>query len=379
MNKRVYLDYSATTPVRPEVSAAMTPYLAECFGNPSSIHALGRETRMAIEEARDRLRAALGGGGSLAFTGSGTEADNLAVLGFARRNPGGCIVRSNIEHKAVMESTRALVETGYDVRVAPVDERGVLQLEELRVLIPNDRPTLVSVMWANNETGAVQPVAEIAATCQERGALFHSDAVQALGKLDTASAGVDFDLIAVSAHKIGGPKGVGALWIREGVELEPLVYGGGHEGGLRSGTQNVAGVVGFARAAELAAAKLDSESERWQALRDRLQRGLREALPEIVVNGGDAPQRLPSVLNISVPAIDIEGLLTSLDLEGICVSSGSACTTGSVKPSHVISAMGRQGDLASNTIRFSLGWPSEEGDIDYALEVFPRLVRRVRG
>ncbi len=379
MNKRVYLDYSATTPVRPEVSAAMTPYLAECFGNPSSIHALGRETRMAIEEARDRLRAALGGGGSLAFTGSGTEADNLAVLGFARRNPGGCIVRSNIEHKAVMESTRALVETGYDVRVAPVDERGVLQLEELRVLIPNDRPTLVSVMWANNETGAVQPVAEIAATCQERGALFHSDAVQALGKLDTASAGVDFDLIAVSAHKIGGPKGVGALWIREGVELEPLVYGGGHEGGLRSGTQNVAGVVGFARAAELAAAKLDSESERWQALRDRLQRGLREALPEIVVNGGDAPQRLPSVLNISVPAIDIEGLLTSLDLEGICVSSGSACTTGSVKPSHVISAMGRQGDLASNTIRFSLGWPSEESDIDYALEVFPRLVRRVRG
>ncbi len=379
MNRRVYLDYSATTPVRPEVSAAMTPYLAECFGNPSSIHALGRETRMAIEEARDRLRAALGGGGSLAFTGSGTEADNLAVLGFARRNPGGCIVRSNIEHKAVMESTRALVETGYDVRVAPVDERGITRLEELRALIPNDRPTLVSVMWANNETGAVQPVAEIAATCQERGALFHSDAVQALGKLDTASAGVDFDLIAVSAHKIGGPKGVGALWIREGVELEPLVYGGGHEGGLRSGTQNVAGVVGFARAAELAAAKLDSESERWQALRDRLQRGLREALPEIVVNGGDAPQRLPSVLNISVPAIDIEGLLTSLDLEGICVSSGSACTTGSVKPSHVISAMGRQGDLASNTIRFSLGWPSEESDIDYALEVFPRLVRRVRG
>lgn len=380
MKQRAYLDYSATTPLRPEARKAMQPFLNGEFGNPSSVHAVGRAARMAVEESRRRLRESLGGPeAEIVFTGSGSEADNLAVLGFARRAPGGRIVRSAIEHKAVLESTRALLESGYDVREAPVDSSGAVSIEKLADLLPGDgRPTLVSVMWANNETGVIQPVERIAELCRERGALFHSDAVQAFGKVPLDLDDVPVDLLALSAHKIGGPKGVGALLVREGVELEPLVYGGGQEAGLRSGTQNVAAIAGFAEAAAVARAELSTAAPAWRALRDRLEGGLTRTVPDMMVNGCDAPERLPNVLNVSVPGVDIEGLLTALDLEGIYVSSGSACTTGSVEPSHVILAMRRQGDAARNTVRLSLGWGTREEEIEYVVRTFPTVVRRIR-
>lgn len=380
MRERVYLDYSATTPLRPEVRAAMAPYLDDEFGNPSSIHSYGRAARVAVEEARRRILSALGAaGGRVVFTGSGSEADCLAVLGFARRRLGGCVIRSSIEHKAVIASTSVLEASGYDVRVAPVEANGVIDLEALAELMPDDgRPTLITVMWANNETGVIQPMAALGELCRERGATFHSDAVQAFGKVPVDVEAADVDLLALSAHKLGGPKGIGALYIRDEIELEPLIYGGGQESGLRSGTENVAGAVGLAEAAAVGAAELQTEPVRLCALRDKLEAGLRESLPGIAVNGGDAAERLPNVLNVSVPGIDLEGVLTALDLEGICLSSGSACTTGSVAPSHVIEAMGRKGDLARNTIRLSLGWGTRPEEIEYVLEKFPKVVQRVR-
>ncbi len=378
--KRIYLDYSATTPLRPQARRAMALFLDESFGNPSSVHALGRDARLALEDARRRVKATLGMAEErLVFTGSGSEADNLAILGFARRNPGGCIIRSSIEHKAVIAATQALQSEGYDVRVAPVDAKGVVDMSALEELASSATgPTLVSVMWANNETGVIQPVAEIAELCRAHGAVFFSDAVQAFGKVPVAPLDVGVDLVALAAHKIGGPKGVGALVARRDRVLEPLIYGGGQEGGLRAGTENVAGIAGFAAAAEAAAEQLEGESLRLSSLRDRLAEGLLSTLPEIVVNGSDAPQRLPNLLSVSLPDVDIEGLLTSLDLEGICVSSGSACTTGSVEASHVMRAMGREGEYAANTIRISLGWGTQADDIEYVVRLFPKLVRRVR-
>jgi len=380
VRRRVYLDYAATTPLRPQVAEAMARYLDDEFGNPSSIHAYGRAARVAVEEARRRTLGTLGGAGRLIFTGSGSEADCLAVLGFARRRPGGCVIRSSIEHKAVVEATNVLAVDGYDVRVAPVEADGTVNLDALARLLPGDgRPTLVSVMWANNETGVVQPMAALAELCREGGATLHADAVQGFGKIPLEVDAVGVDLVALSAHKLGGPKGIGALYLSGAVELEPIVYGGGQEGGLRSGTENVAGIVGFAEAAVVAASEREAESARLGALRDRLLAGLSEALPGIVVNGGDAPQRLPNVLNISVPGVDLEGALTALDLEGICVSSGSACSTGSVEPSHVIAAMGREGELARNAIRLSLGWGTRAEEIEYVVDVFPKIVRHLRG
>ena len=335
---------------------------------------------MAVEDARRRLLVTLGSGaGRLVFTGSGSEADNLAIVGFARRNPGGCIIRSSIEHKAVIAATKALQADGYDVQVAPVDGRGVVDVAALEKLVSRARgSTLVSVMWANNETGVMQPVEEIAELCRRHGAVFFSDAVQAFGKVPVAPLDVGVDMIALAAHKIGGPKGVGALVSGQAMELEPVVYGGGQEGGLRAGTENVAGIAGFAAAAEAATEELGAEAARLSSLRDRLEGGLLSELPEIVINGSDASERLPNVASVSVPDVDIEGLLTSLDLEGICVSSGSACTTGSVEASYVMQAMGREGDYAANTIRISLGWEIQADDVEYVVETFPKLVRRVR-
>ncbi|UCF20605.1 MAG: cysteine desulfurase [Gemmatimonadota bacterium] len=380
MRRTVYLDYAATSPIRPQVRGAMGPFNDAAFGNPSSIHAHGRDARVAVEAARRRILGALGvSDGRLIFTGSGTESDNLALLGFGRRHPDARIICSAVEHKAVIAAAAALQARGRQVHSIPVNEHGVLDLQVLEALLSaEERPTLVSVMWANNETGVVQPIERVAALCQARGAILHSDAVQAMGKLDFRLGDTAVQMLSLSAHKLGGPKGIGALVVCGPVELEPLVYGGGQESGLRSGTENVAGIVGFAEAVAVSSAERERESARLHALRDRLEAGLREALPEIVVNGAAAPQRLPHITSISIPDVDIESLLTALDLEGVCVSSGSACTTGSVEASHVARAMGLDGDWARNTIRLSLGWGTEAEDIEYVSATLPKLVRRIR-
>lgn len=382
-DRLAYLDYAATSPLRPEVGAAMGPLWSEGFGNPSSLHTAGRAARGALEEARERMARHLGAQrGEILFLAGGTEADNLAVLGFARApraHRPARILRSAVEHKAVMESSRAAEAEGAEVVSIPVDSRGVLRLEALEEELrrAEGRATLVSVMWANNETGVLQPVAEIARLCRTYGGVFHSDAVQAFGKVRVRVDEVPVDLLSLSAHKIGGPKGIGVLYVREGVTLKPIVFGGGQESGLRSGTQAVPLAAGFAKAADLAVADLEGEARRLQALRDRLEAEILASVGDVHVNGAGAP-RLPNILNISLAGAAIDTLLMALDLEGVAVSSGSACTTGSVEPSHVMVAMGREGEWAENTIRFSLGWGTEAWEIERVLEVFPRVVSRVR-
>ena len=373
----VYLDHAASAPPRPEVREAMLPYLGERFGNPSSIHAFGRALRAALEDARARLAAVLGASpGEIAFTHAGTEADNLAVIGRARAERGAAVACSAVEHKAVLYAAKAAAAEGAPLRIIPVDGDGVVRLDALREALI-ERPAIVSVMWTNNEVGVLQPVDEVARLCAEAGAVFHSDAVQALGKVPVRVDRVPVGLLSFSAHKLGGPKGIGALYVRRGTRLEPLLHGGGQERGLRPGTEDVAAAVGFAVAAEVAEAEREREMARLGALRDRLEAGLRERIPELVVNGAGAP-RLATISNVSVPGADPEALLMSLDLEGIAASSGSACSSGAVEPSHVLTAMGIAPEAAGPSVRFSLGRTTTEADIARVLEVFPAIVERVR-
>jgi cysteine desulfurase len=376
----IYLDYAATTPLRAEVRDSVVEAWAE-FGNPSSLHRWGRQARTRLEESRERLAAVLGAKRrEVVFTGSGSEADNLAVLGRWRawRRGGaapGLVVCSAIEHSAVLGAIRAAGREGAEVLILGVDDEARLDpgaLEEALMA----RPALVSVMWANNEVGTLQPVTRLAERCREAGVVFHSDAVQALGRERIRLDEVPCDLLTVSAHKIGGPTGIGALFVREGTELEPLVYGGGQEEGLRAGTEAVAAAVGFAVAAELAEREREMEYVRLAGLRDRLEAGLCSRLPGTVVNGGNAP-RLPQLLNISIPDVDRELLLMSLDLEGIGASSGSACRSGAIDPSHVLVAMGR-GAARETQLRLSLGRATTPPEIDEAIERIVGVVTRVR-
>lgn len=373
----IYLDHAATTPMRREVHEAMLPFFEERFGNPSSLHRWGREARVALEEARARLAKVLGASASeILFTRGGTESDNLAVAGRARALPGAAVVCSAIEHQAVLATARALEKTGTALRLLPVDEHGVVRVEALDALLER-HPAVISVMWANNEMGAIQPIDVLAERCREAGVVFHTDAVQALGKLAVRVDEVPVDLISVSGHKLGGPKGVGALFVRRGTALEPLLYGGGQERKLRPGTEDVAGAVGLMVAAELAVQERESAMQRLGALRDRLEASLRERVPELVVNAAGAP-RLPTISNLSVPGADSEALLLTLDLEGIAASSGSACASGAVEPSHVLSAMGVPPEVAGPSVRFSLGRATTEDEIDRVIAVFPPLVERLR-
>ncbi len=377
--RRTNFDLAATTPVRPEVAEAMRPYLADAYGNPSSTHGVGRAARAALEEARERVAAALGARrGEIVFTGGGTEADNLAVLGRSRaeRLAGGAggVVVSAIEHKAVLGAAHAAADEGAPLTILAVDEEGRLLLDALDEALAA-APAVVSVMWGNNEIGSLQPVREACERCRRAGVAFHSDAVQAFGKVPVRVNDAGCDLLSISAHKIGGPKGVGALFVRDGVALRPLVHGGGQEGGLRPGTQNVAGAVGLGVAAELAAAELTREAARLRALRDRLEAGLHAAIPGLVVNGG--VERLPHVLNMGLPDVDPDAVLVALDLEEVAVSSGSACQSGAAAPSHVLLAIGRP-PTGEAWLRFSLGWCSTDEDVDAALERVPRVVERVR-
>ncbi|MBW3571028.1 MAG: cysteine desulfurase [Gemmatimonadetes bacterium] len=375
MTDPVYLDHAATTPLRPQAREAMLDVLSRRWGNPSSVHRWGREARAALEDARARFAALIGAEpAEIVFTRGGTEADNLAVLGRARA-VAGPLACSAIEHRAVLAAARA---AGSDrLRIVPVDENGVVDADALAGVLREGTPALVSVMWASNEVGAVQPVEHVAGLCAEAGAAFHSDAVQALGKVPVRVDRVRVDLLSFSAHKLGGPRGAGVLFARRGTRLHPLLFGGGQERGLRPGTEDVASAVAFTVAAELAEAEREQAMARAAALRDRLEAGLCERIPGLRINAA-ATQRLPTISNLSVPGADPEMLLMALDLEGIAASSGSACSSGAVEPSHVLLAMGLPAELAGPSVRFSLGRDTTQQEIDRVLEIFPRVVERVR-
>ncbi|MGH7483053.1 MAG: cysteine desulfurase family protein [Longimicrobiales bacterium] len=375
----IYLDHAATTPVRAEVRAAMEPYLSEQFGNPNSAHRWGREARNALEQARHRVAAALGARRTeVFFTGCGTESDNLAVLGRARAarragEPDG-VVCSAIEHKAVLNAAAAAAAEGSPLTLLAVDPTGHVPLDAVAEAL-DSRPAVLSVMWGNNEIGTVQPVAEIGELCAEAGVCFHTDAVQALGKTRVRVDEAPCDLLAISGHKIGAPKGVGVLFARAGVDLAPITHGGGQESNVRPGTQNVAGAVGMAVAVELAASEMETEAARLSGLRDELETALRAAVPDLAVNG--AGVRLPHVLNVSFPGVDQEMILMALDLEGVAVSGGSACQSGGASPSHVLVALGRPAS-GEAWLRFSLGHTTTREDVREAAARIPGVVARLR-
>jgi cysteine desulfurase len=374
----IYLDYNATTPLAPEALAAMRPFLERDFGNPSSIHAAGRETRAAIDEARDRLARLLGAKShEIIFTGGGTEADNLAIIGLARAHAarGKHLITSATEHHAVLHACEHLQKReGFRVTWLPVNAGGHVELSQIAAALTPET-TLVSIMSANNETGTLQPVREIATLCREHGVLFHSDAIQSFGKEPLAAH--DFDALSLAAHKFHGPKGAGVLYLRAGLNIERMQHGGSHENERRAGTENVAAIAGMARAAELALAAMDSERPRQAALRDRLWHGIRGAFPTAVRNG-DPGQTLANTLNVSFPGLDGEGLLMNLDLAGICASSGSACMVGSIQPSHVLLAMGVAPELANSTVRFSLGKETTTQEIALTIERLPDIFSRLQ-
>jgi len=377
--KTVYMDHAATTPIREEVVQAMLPYFTDTFGNASSVHAFGQEARKAVEEARDTVANCIGADPTeIYFTSGGTEGNNMAVKGAARayEKKGKYIVTSKIEHHSVLNCFRELEEGGFSASYLPVDGDGLVDPASLREALTPDT-TLVSVMLANGETGTIEPVDTLAAIARERGVSFHTDAVQTLGKIPVDVNVLDVNLLTISAHKLYGPKGVGALYIRKGTRIAPLLRGGHHERNRRAGTENVPGIAGFARAIELACSEAATESARLAALRDRLETGIRERIDRVRTNGSIA-SRLPNVLNMSFECAEGEALLIGLDMKGIAVSIGSACTSGSVEPSHVLRAMGVPPTTAHASIRFSLGRGNAQADVDYVLEVLPELVERLR-
>ena len=379
--RKVYADHNATTPLAPEVLEAMLPYLGEHYGNASSVHVFGREARAAIDDARVRLTKLLGCGESeLVFTGGGTEADNMAVFGAARasrRRGSRHILISSVEHHAVLHPAQYLEKTGEcDVTYLPVTRDCLVDPDDLRRAIRNDT-VLVSIMSANNETGTIQPVKELAAICRERGVAFHTDAVQSFGKQPVNVNDWGVDLLSIAAHKFYGPKGVGALFIRRGTKIDPLLFGGSHENDRRAGTENVAAIVGLAKAAELATATMGEEQHRLFDLTEALGAAIAERIPGAHRNG-HPKQRIGNTINFSFEGCEEEGLLLGLDLEGIAVSSGSACAVGSLEPSHVLKAMGLPHELARAAVRFSFGTSNTAKDVDCILEVLPKLIDRLR-
>jgi cysteine desulfurase len=377
---RVYLDHNATTPLAPAVLEAMAEALAGTFGNPSSVHRYGQQAKAAMDEARAAVAALLGADPSeVVFTSGGTEADNLALRGMAEAEADGRrhLVVSAIEHEAVLNTARALARRGWQVTYLPVDRAGYVQPDTLEAAMTPET-VLVSVMHANNETGTLQPIAALADIAHRHGARFHTDAVQTVGKVPVDVGALGVDLLSLSAHKFHGPKGAGALWIRRGTRLVPTLTGGRQERNRRAGTENVPAIVGLGAAARLAGAKLDAgEGSRLAALRDRLEAGILDRIPGTAVNGGPGP-RVPNTTNVSFEGIEAEALLIALDLEGIAVSTGSACSSGSLEPSHVLRAMGLPPHRVQSALRFSLGATTTETEIDHVLDVLPGLVARLR-
>lgn len=377
---RIYFDHNATTPVAPEVSDAMMRVLTSEFGNPSSVHHFGQRAKGLLDDARTEIAALIGGEPSeVVFTSGGTEADNFALRGGAEAlEPTGRkhLIASSIEHEAVIVTLKALARRGWKTTLLPVDATGIVKPETLAEALTDDT-AIVSVMHANNEIGTVQPIAELARLAHARGALFHTDAVQSIGKIPVDVRTLGVDLLALSAHKFNGPKGAGALWIKRGTRLTAILTGGKHERTRRAGTENVAGIAGLGVAAQVARRKLAADAVRVAALRDRLERDVLARVPGTAVNGALQP-RVPNTTNISFEGIEAESLLIALDLEGVAVSTGSACSSGTLEPSHVLRAMGLPSHRTQNSIRISLGLGNSEADVDYFLEKLPRVVEKLR-
>jgi cysteine desulfurase len=376
----IYLDHAATTPVREEVFEAMKPFYGPRFGNPSSTHRWGREARAALDEARERVGRCLGARpDEICFTSGGTEADNLAILGAWRALKAKgriAVVTTPIEHKAILGAVHQAAREGAEERFLGMTPDGVIDPASFDELV-DEQVAVCSMMWVNNEIGSIQAVPELSAKAKERGVMVHTDAVQAFGKVTIDAQTQQFDFLTISGHKFGAPKGIGALFIRRGTHIEPLMHGGTQDRGRRPGTENVAAAVGLARAAELTLAECEAHCARIRKLRDRLEAGILAKIPDAVVHGRGA-ERAPHILNVSVPGTDSESLLMALDLRGIAASGGSACQSGSIDPSHVLTALGVRPDLASAAIRMSLGVLTTDHCIDRVIEVFPALVAKAR-
>jgi cysteine desulfurase len=380
MEQRIYLDYAATTPVDPAVLEAMTPYFTANFGNPSSIHWFGRETRKAVEEARAVVASAIGAAApqEIVFTGSGSESDNMAIRGvaLARREKGAHIITSAIEHHAVFDTCRDLEKQGFKVTYLPVDHTGLVDPADLaKALTPET--ILVSVMHGNNEVGTIQPIAAIGEMLRDRKIIFHTDAVQTVGAIPVNVQELGVDLLSLAAHKFYGPKGVGALYIRKGTPVNPLIFGGAQERNRRAGTENIPGIVGLAKALQLANIDLPAKAQRLTELRDYLIDNVLQNLEHVRLNG-HRTQRLPGNTNFSFEFIEGESLLLNLDLKGIAASSGSACTSGSLEPSHVLLAMGICHEISHGSLRLTLGQSTTKAELDYLLTVLPEIVQKLR-
>lgn len=378
MNK-IYLDHSATTRTDDDVAKMMLEYMTDHYGNPSSVHSFGRVARKAMEEAREKIARAIGAEpNEIIFTSGGTEADNLAIRGvaYANKKRGNHIITSTIEHHAVLDTCKSLAREGFEITYVPVDEYGIVNLENLKNAV-TDKTILISVMHANNEVGTIQPVKEIGAVAKEKGVYFHCDTVQSVGKIPVNVNELNIDLLAMSAHKFYGPKGIGCMYMRKGVRLLPITFGGAQERKRRPGTENVPGVAGFALALEQAVNSMEQQIPYQTGLRDKLIKGITDKIDYVKLNGHPT-QRLPNNVNVSIQYIEGESLLLSLDMKGIAASSGSACTSGSLDPSHVLLAMGIPHEIAHGSLRMTLGKDNTEEQVNYVIEVLPEIVERLR-
>ena len=379
MNEIIYFDNAATTPIRPEVYDAMRPYIESCYGNPSSVYKLARESKKAIDLARKQVADAINAdSGEIFFTGCGSESDNWAIKGvaLALKDKGKHIITTNIEHHAILHTCEFLEENGYEVTYLPVDEYGRVRADDIKKAIRPDT-ILVSVMTANNEIGTIEPIKKIGAVCREKGVYFHTDAVQAVGHIKIDVKEMNIDLLSLSGHKIGAPKGIGALYIKKGVKIKNLIHGGQQEKGKRAGTENVIGIVALGKAIELAVSEMEDTTERLKYLRDKIINGVLKNIEYSRLNG-HPEERLPGNVNISFEFIEGESMLLMLDAKGICASSGSACTSGSLDPSHVLLAIGLPHEKAHGSLRISLGYQNTEEEVDKLLEVLPPIVQRLR-
>ena len=376
---RIYMDNAATTAVAPEVLEAMLPYFTQCFGNPSSIHSTGRDAHRAVAAARKQVADAIGATPQeIYFTAGGSESDNWAIKGtaYARRDKGNHIITSSIEHHAVLHTCEYLAKQGFEITYLPVDEYGRVSVADVEKAI-TDKTILITIMTANNEIGTIQPIAEIGKLAREKGIAFHTDAVQAIGAIPVDVNALQVDMLSLSGHKFHGPKGVGALYIRKGLRIDNYLHGGAQERGHRAGTENLAGIVGMGKAIEMAVANMESNTQRMLAQRDRLIEGILRSIPEVRLNGHPT-ERLPNNVNVSVRYIEGEALLLRLDLAGIAGSSGSACTSGSLDPSHVLLAIGLPHEIAHGSLRLSLGTDTTDADVDFVLEKLPEIVKNLR-